>query len=337
MASVSGVIDQLRGLDFERALGLRPEYPRLGLELERHSMALVRIKKKKRKGRPQLESFRVQPLDEAGVPATISDGELKGQEKLTEMMGKLFESSGVRPGKLSLVLPDNLAKLTLLTLPERPPSRRQLEEVIRFKVRRGVPFRMADAVMSYQLLPGEGKGVSILVALLRRALVERYEHALEALGARPGLVDLCTPNLLNLCRDRMEAAGAEGDVALLNCAGNYFSLAIVRNSRLVFMRCKTYSMSEGEPRPVNGLLARELGYSLSYYEEKLEGEGIRNLLVRSVTTPFDELRPDLEALRAERVELLDPAAAVETEDGTGFEPELAQRLAPALGAVLGRL
>jgi len=335
MASVSSMIEQIRGLDFERALGLRPEYPRMALELESHVMALVRLKKK-RHGRSLLETFKVQTLEEAAVPATISDGELIGRERLSEMLGKLFESSGARPGKVSLVLPDNLAKLSLLSLPERPPSRRQLEEVIRFKVRRGVPFRLADAVMSYQLLPGEGKGVSILVALIRRALIERYEQALEAIGARPGVVDLCTPNLLNLCREQLDAAGAEGDAALLNCAGNYFSLAIVRDSRLVFLRCKTYSMSDGNPRPVNGLLARELGYSLSYYEEKLAGQGIRTLLVRSVATPFDELRPQLAPLRAERIERVDPAAAVESEHGPAVGVEVAQQLAPALGAVLGR-
>lgn len=335
MGSLTDILERVRGLDFERALRLRPEYPRVALELERKSMALVRLKTK-RTGRPLLETYRVQSLEEASVPATISDQELIDQDAVSETIRSLFETTGVRPGKISLVLPDNLAKLSLLTLPERPPSRRQLEEVIRFKMRRGVPFRLADAAMSYQVLPSEDKGLSILVAVIRRALIERYEAAFEATGARPGLVDLCTPNLLNLCRAKIEAASAEGDVAFLNCAGSYFSLAIVRRSRLVFMRCKTYSMGNGEPAPINGLLGRELGYSLSYYEEKLGGEGIRTLFVRSVEVPFEELSGQLTSLDADHVELIDPVASVETEGGAKVEPALAQRLAPALGAVLGR-
>jgi hypothetical protein len=335
MASLTNMIDRLRGLDFERAFGLRPEYPRVALELERKSMALVRLKKK-RTGVPLLETYRVQALEEAGVPATISDQELIDQGRLGETIRDLLEKSGVRPGKISLVLPDNLAKLSLLTLPERPPSRRQLEEVIRFKMRRGVPFRLADAALSYQLLPSEDKGLTILVAVMRRALIERYEAALESAGARPGLVDLCTPNLLNLCRTKIEAASADGDVAFLNCAGTYFSLAIVRNSRLVFMRCKTYAMGNGEPGPINGLLGRELGYSLSYYEEKLGGEGIRTLFVRSLEVPFEELSGQLASLDPDHVELCDPVAAVQTEDGAKVESDVAQRLAPALGAVVGR-
>jgi hypothetical protein len=335
IASVSDLIEQLRGIDLERRLGLRPDYPRVALEFDRKAMTLVRLKAKRR-GRPMLESYRVQTLAEPEGPATISDPALVDLERLQHTVRELFETAGVRPGKVSVVLPDNLAKLALLTLPERPPSRRQLEEVIRFKTRRGVPFKVADAAMSYQLLPSEGKSVSILVALIRRALIERYEHALEAIGARPGLVDLCTPNLLNLCRDKIEAAAGEGDVALLNCAGTYFSLAIIRRSGLAFVRCKSYAMGNGSPEPSNGQLARELGYSMSYYEEKLGGQGIRTLFVRSVEIPFEQLGPQLAALEAERVEPIDPVAALDAGEGGPVDRELAQRLAPALGAALGR-
>jgi len=172
--------------------------------------------------------------------------------------------------------------------------------------------------------------------LIHRPLVERYEHALESIGARPGLIDLCTPNLLNLCRDRIAAASAEGDAALLNCAGSYFSLAIVRRGRLIFLRCKTYSMGNGQPGPVDAVLARELGYSLSYYEEKLGGEGIRTLFVRSLDRPFDELKGHLAGLDAAGMELIDPVARVDPGEAGTVDAEVAQRLAPALGAVLRR-
>lgn len=332
---LGNVIEQLRGVDLERAVGLRPAYPRLALELDRRAMTVVRLRPRRR-GRLLLDAYRVEEAGEADVPATIFDQSTSGADGLGERLDKLFESAGVRPGKISLVLPDNLAKLTLLTLPERPPSRRQLEEVIRFKTRRGVPFRMADAALSYQLLPGDGPGISILVAVVRRALIERYERALEGMGARPGLVDLCTPNLLNLCRDRLAAAKDEGDLALLNCAATYFSLAIIRDGRLVFLRCKSYAVGDGRPASANGLLARELGYSMSYYQDKLSGEGIRRLFVRSAETPVEELRPQLAAIEAPDVEPIDPVAAIEPPEGAAIEPELAQRLAPAIGAALGR-
>jgi len=335
MSSISDMIEQLRGLDIERRLGLRPEYPRVALELDRGALTLVRLKAKRR-GRPQLETFQVQTLATEQLPRTIADPSLAGLDGLGDSLRQLFETAGVRPGKLTLVLPDNLAKLGLLSLPERPPSRKQLEEVIRFKTRRGVPFKLADAAMSYQVLPSPGKGVSILIALMRRALVERCEEILESVGARPGLVDLCTPNLLNLCRSKIESVADQGDVALLNSAGAYFSLAILRDSRLVFLRCKSYAMGNGSPGPSNGQLARELSYSMSYYEEKLGGQGIGTLFVRSVDEPIEEIGRHLTGLAAENVITIDPVAGLDTEESGSLAPDMAQRIAPALGAALGR-
>ncbi len=336
MSGLSNMLEQLRGLDLGHALGLKPPYPRVALEIEHRGMSLVRLRTR-RGGPPQLDSYRAQEAAESQAPATIFDQGLPAVDGLRDALLRLFEHAGVRPGKVSLVLPDNLAKISLLSLPERPPSRRQLEEVIRFKMRRGLPFRVSEAAMTYQFLPGEGQGVQLLVALIRRALVERYEQALESVGARPGLVDLCTPNLLNLYRNRIESAEAGGDVALLNCAATYFTLAIVRQSRLIFFRCKTYAMGQVDRPPVNGLLARELGYSLSYYEEKLAGAGIQTLFVRAAETPFDELAGQLASLDARHVELIDPLTAVAPSGTSALDPATAQRLAPALGAALGRV
>lgn len=332
MATLTDMIGQLRSFDLERRLGLRAPLPRVAVELDRGAMTLVRLRAKRR-GRPQLESFRVQTTEDGELPATLVEQEALDVERLAERLRRLFEMAGVRPGRVSLVLPDNLARLSIVGLPERPPSRRQLEEVLRFHTRRAVPFRGADATMAYQVLAGEGRGVQVLVALMRRGLVERFEQAIEAVGARAGLVDLCTPNLLNLCRERIEAASHEGDVAFLNCTSSYFSLAIVREGRLAFLRCKTYAMGNGHPTPAAGLLGRELGYSLSYYEEKIGGKGIRTLLVRCVADPYEALAGDLASLGAERIEPIDPLATLE---GTHLEAATAQRLAPALGAALGR-
>ena len=332
MASLADMLQQLRGFDLERAMGLRPPYPDVALELEQQSMTLVRLKPK----RHTLEAYKIQTLDEAGVPATIFDQDVVAPERLREQLRGLYESAATRPGRVSLVLPDNLAKISLLSLPERPPSRKQLEEVVRFKMRRSVPFRLRDATLSYQIIPGEGKSVAILVALIRRNLIERYEQALEAIGAKPGLIDLCTPSLLNLCRKELAAAATSGDVALLNCAQNYFSLLIFRGGRLIFFRCKTFSMRAEPPTEVNGLLAREVDYSLSYYEEKLSGEGLGTLLVRSADQPVEEVTRNLIGLDVKQVQPIDPVLSVPSADGQQIDSPTAQRIAPALGAAVGR-
>jgi len=336
MSSLSEMIERFRGLRLEAALGLRPVYPHVALELDQDEITLVRLKRKRGQP-PVLDGHYERKFGGATVPSTIYDPVSISIRELGRTLGELFEEAGVRAGRVSLVLPDNLAKISLLSLPERPSSRKQLDEVVRFKMRRAVPFRLSEAALAYQILPGEHKETLVLVAATRRSMVEQYEKALEMAGARPGLVDLCTPNLLNLCRAQIESsAGRGGDVAVLNCAPNYFSLAIVRQSRLIFLRCKTYSMAGDGRAELNGLLSREVAGSISYYEEKLQGKKIGTLLVRSGRTSFEEVAEKLGDLDVDNVESLDPAAGIRLEDGGRLDPSVAGRIAAVLGAAMGR-
>ena len=335
--SISDIVERVRGLDVERALGLRPARPRVALALDGCQMSLVRLKKIRRRAAPILESHQCMDLDEATVPTTLADQNGAPGNEFGAQLLSAYEALGVRPGPLTLVLPDNLAKISLLKLPERPPNRRQLLEVIRFKMHRAVPFRFSEAALSFQIIPGKGPGLSVLVALMRRELVERYERILEGVGARPGLVDLCTPNLLNLCRERVNTLSSTGaDVALLNCTANYFSLIIMRQGQLIFYRCKNYSFGGSQRESREEILAREISGSISYYREKLEGERVGAMLVRAVETTYETLQGVLEDLQLESVELIDPTAKLGVSDGGSIDPQHMQRLAPAIGAAVGR-
>lgn len=336
MSSLSNLLDGLRNLGAGNIAGLRPPYPPVVLELVRDEVVLVRLKRRGR-GRPLLEAHQSRQLSDHSVPASLFDTVPAGADGLAGKFRELFEVSGTRPGRVSLVLPDNLAKIALLQLPERPASRRQLGEIVQAKMRRAVPFRLDEASLSYQLLAGEGRQVSVLVVVVRRAMVEHFERALEDAGARPGLVDISTPNLINLCRARLDKASrGEGDVALLNCTRNYFSLVILRDERVIFFRCKTFAPGDDLGASANGPLSREISNSFSYYREKLEGQGVRTVLVRSVALEPEQITPKLVALGCETVEKIDPTDYVEVGEGVALDPRMGQLLAPAIGAATGR-
>jgi hypothetical protein len=336
MMRLSSILEPLRGLDLEHLLGLRPDYPGAALEVDRREMVLVRLGRGR--GKPQLLAHDTRPLPEHGASPSLFRPNLGEPEELARRVQDLLAATGTKPGRLSLVLPDNLAKISLVTLPERPGSPRQMEEVLRFKLRRAVPFRLEDAVFTHQVLPGEGAGVTVLVAVMLRSVVEQYERVLEAAGARPGLVDLCTPNLYNLCRGQISEAAGGGDVGLLNVASGYFTLLIVRDDRLVFYRCKSYVVGEGEEDagPVEALMARELTTSLSYWREKLGGERMSRVLVRAVNGAATEVPSILEGLGVGHVEPFDLTRGLALPQGLRLDPAVAQRLAPAVGAAVGR-
>lgn len=335
MASLQEIWTRLDGT--AAAVGLRPAYPPVALDLEQRVISLVRCKS--RRGRkPLLEAHVQRVCDVAVLPDSIFQPTAGKTPGLVEGLREVFEVSGTRPGRVSIVLPDNLAKISLLQLPERPPSQRQLDELVRGKMRRAVPFRLDDVVISYQVTPGVGRAVAVLVVLVHRSLVERLERALEAIGARPGLIDLATPNLLNLARHRIDQLGADGgDVVLLNCAARYHSLVIVRGGQVIFYRCKTFAAAaDGSPGP-NGSLARDVAHSFAYYREKLGGEGIGSILVRSTAVPNDEVADQLAGLECDRIRSIEISDSVELADGVQLDEDAAQRLAPAIGAAIARI
>jgi len=110
----------------------------------------------------------------------------------------------------------------------------------------------------------------------------------------------------------------------------------LRDQRLIFFRCKTFAIGDELPGGPNGVLVREVANSFAYYREKLEGRGIRSVLVRSASSPTGELSERLRELGCDDVELVDPTSRFEPGEGVTIDDSTAQRIAPAIGAALAR-
>ena len=96
------------------------------------------------------------------------------------------------------VLPDTVGKLSLVRFEKVPAKVEDLDQLIRWQVRKAAPFKIEDAQVSWVpgIVPPEGGG-EFIVTVARRDIIESYERACEAAGAYPGIVDLATVNLIN--------------------------------------------------------------------------------------------------------------------------------------------
>lgn len=339
MATTTDLWERLKAFDIERLARLRPNYPPVAVEVEPGGMVLTRLKPARR-GAPKLETHKIRDLDLADLTGNLRRASARREESLGNEFARLFQQAGLKPGRVALVLPDDLARTSIVSLPDRPATPRHLEEVLKFKVKRSIPFRIEDARLSYQVLEEPHGGLRVLVSLMRRTVVEHYERALDRAGARVGLIDLCTTNLLNLFREPLTRDG--GDAALLNVTPHYFTLVIVHDDRVVFFRTKPFHLGEEAtaepvaPELAERILGRELNASLGYYVDKLDGQGLSRLCVRTTGLPFDAIRARAEALDLHDVRPLDPTPHLELGPGLRLEAGVGQRLAPALGGAMGR-
>ena len=235
-----------------------------------------------------------------------------------------FDKLGAHPRRVALVIPDTAAKISLLRF-EKVPSAGDLEQLIRWQVRKAAPFKPEDSVLSW--VPGvqlPGGGREYIVTQARRDIVESYESVCEDAGAQAGVVDLATLNLINAA---MAGGGFKADWMVVHVAQDYATLAVVRETDLIFIRTRTLEAP--------GDLADLVHQTSMYHEDRLEGGQFSKVLLSGAHQPGQDvagIRESIEERVGVPVEPLDPGAAL--RDRLHGAPELVDTLAAALGIVL---
>src|SRR5207245_9643611 len=146
---------------------------------------------------------------------------------------------------------------------EKIPEASDLDQLIRWQMRKAAPFKPEDAQTSWvPAAPLPGGGREYLVTLARRDIVESYMRGCSDAGADAGLVDLASLNLINATL-ASGGEGAPGDWLIVNVAPEYATLAIVRDAQLIFFRTRQLD-SDAD-------LADLVHQTAMYHEDRLGG------------------------------------------------------------------
>jgi Tfp pilus assembly PilM family ATPase len=236
---------------------------------------------------------------------------------------------GGRTARVALVVPDSVAKVSLLRLEKVPAKDADLREIVRWQIRKSAPFPVEQAVLSVSPgAAGSDGSREFVVALAREDVIRQYEQACAMAGAHAGIVDLATFGVLN----SVVAGGGtpDGDWLLIHVAGTGITLAVMRGEHLIFFRHRS---EESE-----GTLADLMHQTAMYYEDRLNGAGFSRVWLTGTAAmgDGDAVRRDLEARIGTRVELVDPRAAAALVDRIDASPELADALTPLVGVLRRR-
>ena len=301
--------------------------PAAALEIARDRVSAVAVSESG--GSAQITGYAVEPLSPGIIDSVLNGPNVLDQGRLVTVIQSVLSKLGSRTRRMALVLPDTVAKVSLVRFEKVPAKVQDLEQLIRWQVRKTAPFRIEDAQVAWApgiALPGGGR--EFLVTVSRRDIVESYERACDAAGLQAGIVDLATFNVVNSALSG--AAEAAGDWLVVHVAYDYVTLAVVRGHDLIFFR----NRSTTEQAELTDLVHQ----TAMYHEDRLGGGGFSRVVLAGAWVHGPDsaewLRRAIEERVGLRVEAVDFRSAAAMRDRIGANPALLDVLAPAIGVLL---
>jgi type IV pilus assembly protein PilM len=267
-------------------------------------------------------------LSQGVVEPSVNAPNVHDQPALSAAVRSVLQTLGSRTRRVALVLPDSVAKVSLVRFEKVPSKPQDLEQLIRWQVRKAAPFRIEDAQVTFQAGAAvAGGGREFVVVLARRDIVQSYERACEAAGVHAGLIDLASFNHINAV---LAGGSVAGDWLLVHVASDYATLAVVRDGDLIFFRNRA-TADEAD-------LVDLVHQTAMYHEDRLGGGGFARVVLAGASVLgaqlAERLRRVLEERIGTRVEPIDIRAAAAIRDRIAAGPELLDALAPAVGVLV---
>ncbi|MCU1334354.1 MAG: hypothetical protein JWM08_3346 [Candidatus Angelobacter sp.] len=157
--------------------------PRLACEITSEGVIAARASDKT----SRLEVFTSRRWNDGTIaPGLALPNILDGQALRTALSGALGAVAG-KSKDVILVLPDVAIRMILLDFESLPTKREEIEPVIRFRLKKSLPFDVDQAVLSYDVTRANGT-IRVVAAVAPREIIDEYEKAFRDVGYEPGVV-----------------------------------------------------------------------------------------------------------------------------------------------------
>lgn len=173
-----------------------------------------------------------------------------------------------------LVIPDYAVRMAILDFEELPPGDQERTALIRFRLRKSVPFHIDEANVAYSVQLNESKRIEVLAIAIARPILNEYEALFTDAGHRIGLVIPSLVAALPLCMGR-----DPGLKVVAKVAGSTLSVLLLEQGRVRLVRCLDLASGEGDDAPQgDSQILPLLQQTLAYAEDQIGQPATRLLL-----------------------------------------------------------
>ena len=162
------------------------------------------------------------------VVPDLTENNLRDGTAIREAIASALGSVGGRSRDVIAILPDTAVRVVLLDFETLPSKPEEAEAVVRFRLKKSLPFNPDDARVSYHAQPG-GSGVRAVAAVVLNSVLQEYESAFRDAGYNPGVV---MPSMLAA----IGAADAERPTLVVKVDARTIGIAILDQEQLLLFR-----------------------------------------------------------------------------------------------------
>ena len=199
--------------------------PKLACEISADRVLAGRVSET---GGHVLEACASSELAPGSVVPDLIETNLRQPDAVYETVRDTLGSVGGRSRDVIAVLPDASVRVVLLDFDTLPSKRDEAESVVRFRLKKSLPFDVEKAKVSYHVQPSNGS-VRVIAAVALANVVEDYEAAFRQAGYEPGVV---MPSMLAA----LGAAHAPQPSLVIKVDARTTSIAILDGEQLLLFR-----------------------------------------------------------------------------------------------------
>jgi len=167
-------------------------------------------------------------LPAGSVVPDLTEANLRERSGVCDKIRQTLGDVSGRSKDVIAVLPDAAVRVMLLDFESLPAKKDEAEGVVRFRLKKSLPFDVDKSRVSYQPQPAT-TGVRVIAAVALTSVIEEYEAAFRDAGFAPGVV---LPSMLAA----LGAANTDRPTLVVKVDARTISIAILDKQQLLLFR-----------------------------------------------------------------------------------------------------
>lgn len=211
---------------------------------------------------PRLLRIAMAPFPTATLKISLRDPNILEIQQFIDTLKAAHNLLLTPVTRLNVTLPDTVGRVMLLDMEGRFKSRAEALDMIRWKLKKSLPFDLNDTHLDYQQIGNRENGdMALLIALVSKTVISQYEELILAAGFTPTEIDFNSFNLHRPFAPRLEQFD---DVTMISFFDSILSIMVFFNGELQFQRVKDLSGSLG----VDSRVFMEINSSLIVFRDR---------------------------------------------------------------------